>query len=457
MLLRLSEILDSLENFKIYNLYKDPKRVILDNFVIDSRKARKGSVFFALKGQRNDGHDFVKDVHSNGAEIAVVEKKLDNVGITQIVVNSSIKALGKIAKSVIEKVNPKIIGITGSNGKTTTKELMYHLLKPQIPIFRNPGNLNTEIGLPLSILNYYNREKILVLELGISKKGDMENLIFLFKPDAGVFLNSGSAHIGNFENEFEIFEEKSKLMRSIKKGIAVLYGDEERFLKLSKELEKEVRSFFFGQKNGHVRLLNWKYDSKNFKTFANIRLFSENLSLELNGIWNRGQLLDLCAAMCMVKGMGFDIVSSTLNNFSPLENRFSVRTINEYIVINDTYNASIESLKEALNAIKSINARRKIAVLGSILEQGRKSLETHKKLGEIMKSSDIDHVIVYSLFPDIEYSVDIMKDKVVMVSSELDEITNFLRTFLQPEDLIYFKASRGVEIEKVMEKICSVY
>jgi len=457
MRLRLSEMLDFLENFEIYNLYKDPKKIILKSFVIDSRKAKEGSVFFALKGKKNDGHDFVKDAHSRGSEVAVVEKKLGSVEIIQIIVDSSIKALGKIAKNIVEKADSKIIEITGSNGKTTTKELIYHLLNSAVPVFRNPGNLNTEIGLPFSILNHYNYEKILVLELGISKKGDMENLLSLFKPNVGVFLNSGTAHIGNFKSEFEIFEEKSKLIRNIKKGIAILYGDDERFLKLSRELENKVESFFFGQKNGHVRLLKWEYDLKNLKTLVNIEVFSKIFSFELNGIWNRGQLLDLSAAICTIKTMGFDLDPSVLNDFKLLENRFNIRIVNEYIVVDDTYNASIESLKEALNTIKNINVKRKIAILGSILEQGQKSFETHKKLGEIVRDSDINYVVVYSLFPDIKYSVDFMKDKVIIVSSKLNEIVDFLKFFLQPGDLIYFKASRGVEMERVMEKICNTY
>ncbi|HEW91928.1 MAG TPA: UDP-N-acetylmuramoyl-tripeptide--D-alanyl-D-alanine ligase [Thermotogaceae bacterium] len=458
MRLRLSEILDILKKHEIYNLHEDPEKLVLDSFVIDSRVSKEGSVFFALRGKKTDGHRFVKDAHSRGAKVAIVDRKIDDVEIIQIIVNSVVDALEDLAKNIIKKVDTKIIGITGSNGKTTTKELIHRLLSDLTAesVFKNPGNLNTEIGLPLSILNYYNRERILVLEFGISKPGDMDKLVSIFEPNVGVFLNSGSAHVGNFKNKDEIFLEKSKMLKAMKKGWGILYGDDERFVKLAEDL-RNIEFYFFGQRNGNVKLLKWKYNSKVLTTKVDFKIFEKFHSPEFKGIWNRGQLLDLTAAICAVKAVGMDLSVDILKNFELPKNRFNVQRIGDFIVIDDTYNSSIESLKEALCTINHLDARRKVAVLGAILEQGEKSLETHKELGRLIDESTVDCAIVYSVFPDIRYSIGNMKNKVVMESSNLNEITDFLCSFLQSGDLIYFKASRGVEMERVIEKVWEVF
>jgi len=454
MQLKLSEMLEVLRCSEIYNLFEDPDRIYVNSFVVDSRESKDGSVFFALKGRRVDGHNFVKDAYSKGAKVAVVERKIAEVGIVQLVVNSTIEALNNLAINVIRKKSTKIIGITGSNGKTTTKELIHHLLKKTLdrPVFKNPGNLNTEIGLPVSILNYYNFEDILVLEFGISKRGDMDRIIKNFKPDIGVFLNCGSAHLGNFKDEDEIFSEKSKMIKSIDNGAVVLYADDERFLKLSEDL-KNLSIKFFGQKSGDVKLLSWKYTDDLSSTIAVIDVFGKLYSVILNGIWNRGQLLDLCAAICTIKILELNFNPDDLEDFKLLRNRFNVQKVDKIVLVDDTYNSSIESVKEALNTIKLLTASRKIAVIGSILEQGSKSIETHEKLGELINASDIDHVIVYSVFSDVKYSISTMKEKVVFESSVLDEVADKLIKFLRPGDLIYFKASRAVEMERVIERV----
>lgn len=222
-------------------------------FVVDSREVKTGDVFVAIKGARVDGHDFVNQAVQNGAFAVIVERDLHLSN--QIIVPNTIEFLGELAGEIINSAHPKIVGLTGSNGKTTTKEILWNVLNAEIPTFKNEGNLNSEIGLPLSIINSYNGEKILVLEMGQRMVGDIEYLCKFFPPDIGILLNVGSAHVGIAGDLESIFKGKWQIVEKSKQ--ALVNYDDERMRKWNCEKCK-----YFGTNGGDYTLKGKKFNGK---------------------------------------------------------------------------------------------------------------------------------------------------------------------------------------------------
>ncbi len=409
------------------------------HFVIDSRKVTPGCVFVAIKGEKTDGHLYVNDALSKGAKYVVVEKDVQAPENCLIRVDSTVDFLINSAREKIQRYNPFVIGITGSNGKTTTKELLSYLIGRERS-FSNPGNLNTEIGLPLSILNYYKGERYLVLEMAMNKFGDIAKLCQIARPDISVLLNVGTAHRGVAGSDQAILEGKLQIVQMMNpNGTAVVIKDERILQKLS--LKSLVT---FGYRQGDYQILDYFYDD--LSTIATYKTRGEIVELHFKSPWNIGQLTNIGAVLAVLDLIKVGYDKSLLENFSPIQDRFKVSKHKDIIVINDCYNASLESFKVAVDALTKLG-KRSFAVVGSIKEQGIYSTQTHRELGKILES--VDGVIVYNLDHEIDSMV---CSKEVLRTDDEKEIVSFLRRTLKPEDAVLFKASRAVQMERVLAK-----
>lgn len=432
---------------------KDPE---FTRFHVNSKKVCEGTLFFAIKGKHHDGHSFLREAWEKGATAAVVEKFVKDVPIPQILVRSTVETLGKLAKRKLEECGDSVrICITGSNGKTTTKELIHHHLSKIVgyPIFKNEGNMNTEIGLPLTILNDYHGERILVLELGINKPGDMDKLVKIIKPSIGIFLNLGSAHVGNFDSLEELFYEKAKLIFSLEPfSLAIINEDDIRISNL-KNIRRNLRYSGFGRKKGRVRLAGWSYEIENgsFATRSIYFIDGKRTEIKLKNVWNEGQLLDLSAVLCLIDSMGYEVKVETFEDFELPDGRFKLSKVHDILLIDDTYNSNVESVKKAVGTISNLPAKKRIAVIGAMKELGKFSGWYHAELGRLLGTFDI--VFIYLKDPEILMIRDELNGLNLREEKDPLKLAQDILSVVEKGDLIYFKASRAIEIERVMEEV----
>ncbi|HOK87774.1 MAG TPA: UDP-N-acetylmuramoyl-tripeptide--D-alanyl-D-alanine ligase [Fervidobacterium sp.] len=409
-------------------------------FVVDSREVKTGDVFVAIKGARVDGHDFVNQAVQNGAFAVIVERDLHLSN--QIIVPNTIEFLGELAGEIINSAHPKIVGLTGSNGKTTTKEILWNVLNAEIPTFKNEGNLNSEIGLPLSIINSYNGEKILVLEMGQRMVGDIEYLCKFFPPDIGILLNVGSAHVGIAGDLESIFKGKWQIVEKSKQ--ALVNYDDERMRKWNCGKCK-----YFGTNGGDYTLKGKKFNGKS--TLINFCTGGENYFYCLPGYWTKVMTLSVLVAFSVCDMLDIIFNPNSLLEFRALKGRFNVHDYQAGYIIDDSYNASYESFKAGIEEVLLNFPRPYYAVVGAMKELGEYSEYYHRQLSELLEN--FDGIIVLDNEEESRY---INTSNLIFRSPSLEEVTNFLSDRVLKPDFsgtVYFKASRAVELERIVYSI----
>lgn len=418
--------------------YSEDSRIALD-----SRKVSAGDVFVAIKGDIADGNDFVEDALSAGATRVFSNRPCADPRV--ITVHDTVELLMEAAKEVMSRSHLKSrIAITGSNGKTTTKEITAFLLSQLGKTFKTAGNLNTEIGLPLSLLE--NRRELLsakygVFELGTNAKGDIRRLVDLVEPNLCVLLNVGTAHVGNFGGIDELLEEKLSIFESGKLSRAVLGGTDERLRKFAADMPVETR--LFGRNDADFSIVDFSYDSG--ETLLHFDCEGDRF-VRLKGIWSLGQLMDLGAAYLVANFEGLEEPSIFLSDYkSPFRDRFSVEHLHGITLISDFYNSSLESWESAIVSIEKLSHSRKIAVAGSILEQGEEEANTHEKLGRLLGKFDI--TILFNHDKAIEAASKYVEPS--LITDSVEQLAEWLFENVRKGDLVFLKASRAVALERV--------
>ncbi len=411
----------------------DVADLINRKFCFDSRKVENGCVFVAIKGEKYDGHDFASEALSKGASFVVVEKDL---GIkNQIITDSVVDFLIDLASKKIK--SSMVVGITGSSGKTFTKEILARLIPNS---FKSTRNMNTEIGLPISILNEYSGEKFSILEMGVNKRGDIKKLCRIKKPKIGVVLNVGRQHLGMFSSERELFEAKMEMFEC--SDLKVYNADDGR---MTEYVGNSGKSMGFGKANGKCKLKDWKYF--NLETQAVYEISGETYYLRFNKLAHEGHLLNVAASICVLNLLDLPFDPTRIIHLPRIPQRFDVKIVKGILIIDDTYNASLLSFEKAVQALMLLDGR-KFAVVGPILEQGKYSKETHESLSDIL--SELDGVFVLDGFEGSEH---IRPKNLVFRSANREKLVENVMSHLRPGDVVLFKASRGVKMEKVLEKV----
>ncbi|MFO7882431.1 MAG: UDP-N-acetylmuramoyl-tripeptide--D-alanyl-D-alanine ligase [Kosmotogaceae bacterium] len=414
--------------------------------VIDSRKIRNGDIFVALKGERFDGNEYVEDAVERGASYVITRKVSEDS--RYFTTEDSIELLKTAAKIVLnQSLAQNRIAITGSNGKTTTKICLASMLSDMGSVYFTEKNYNTEIGVPLSILN--NREQLksakwVIFECGTNSSGDIKELVDLIKPDVSVLLNVGTAHLGKFEDREALLEEKLGIFSELKsEDIAVAYSDDKDIVSFVEKLS--CKKYYFGIETGNQRLVEFYYDN-NF-TFGVFENSSGRYMLRFKNIWHRGQLLDFLAASTVLLALGiegFEISATQIE--LPFKDRFSFVKKRGITIINDCYNSSLESVRAAIETIKRMSPGKTIAVVGSILEQGTHSENTHEQLGKELRKFDC--VLLYTKDRQIKYAEKSISPDIV--TDEINKIVDWLSNNAHSGTIVYFKASRGIEMENLV-------
>lgn len=429
---------------------------------IDSRAIQKGELFVAIKGVRFDGHDFVPEVMQKGAWGAVVDRtalasRFSQLGGSKNIlpVKDPLTALQEMASLHRRNFTVPFVGITGSNGKTTTKEMLAGILKQKGPVLKNEGNLNNHIGVPLTLLKLTRAHTAAVVEMGMSAPGEIDTLARFVGPDIGVITNIGPAHLEFLKSMDRVAQAKGELFDHLKPaGTAVLNADDHYFNLLRKKFNGRVLSFGIDN-SSDVR----GSDIRQEKDFTDFTLASDDsrakVRLRTIGKHNVSNALAAAAAAFAV-GMSLDDVKNGLDGFIPIAMRSELKQIRGVTVFADCYNANPASMEAALAALISLRSGGKtIAVLGDMFELGTAAVDAHRAIGATATRLGVDLVITVGPLArqagEGAIAAGMPKDRVLEAGSQA-EAAALLKKLSLPGDAVLIKGSRGMKMEKVLEE-----
>lgn len=434
---------------------------------IDSRTIKKGEVFFALKGETFDGHQFIAEAIEKDATAIVVEKGFYQNQEPQVrecykpilMVDNTLSALQLWAHYYHSTFKPLNICITGSNGKTTTKEMISQILKNRYNVLKSKGNYNNEIGVPLTILNLDSNHDVLVVELAAQRTGEIRELTKIIKPDIAIITNVCEAHIGLFENRDNIAKEKSEIILSLKdKGTAILNRDDMYYDYFEKCLKHHNDIISFGlNPEAHLRAINFKQDNeKGFRFDLLFRGSKFPVFVPLIGRFNVYNVLAAFSAGIKMQIPVNEMINS-ISDFNAPRMRMEYMLFNKGItLIRDYYNSNPTAVKEALNSVSNISEGRfKVAVLGDMLELGEKSIEYHKEIGRIASIFSYDMIIGFGNYGKwiVEGAREQeIKDKKLysFTVKEKEKLADKLIRDVPENSIVLLKGSRNMQMENIV-------
>lgn len=424
--------------------------------VIDSRKIGKGGVFIATKGERVDGHSFIPAVEEMGAMGVICERKPEKIGIPYILVEDSFQALKDVAEFYRKQLDIQVVGITGSVGKTSTKEFIASVLSQKYRVLKTQGNFNNEIGLPLTVLSIGEEHQAAVLEMGISDFGEMHRLSKIAKPDICVMTNIGQCHLESLGSREGILKAKSEIFDFMNpEGYVFVNGDDDQLVKASPKISHAPIRFGRGTSND---IFASDVISKGlFGTHAVIHGFLQVFPVEIplpgeHMVWNA-----LAAA-----GVGFQMglkpeeIKQGIADVKAVGGRSNVMALSDYTLIDDCYNANPASMKAAIDLLSTALGR-KAAILGDMFELGADEKRLHGEIGAYAVEKKIDVLICTGALAHCMYEQAELKKKEENSAAELyyfpdrDKMLSALPGILKKQDTILIKASHGMQFEKVVE------
>jgi UDP-N-acetylmuramoyl-tripeptide--D-alanyl-D-alanine ligase len=423
--------------------------VPVSGWSFDSRSTQPGDCFFALHGER-DGHDFVEAAFQRGASLAIVDRDIVAAGPT-LRTHDTQAALLRLGAAAREQWGGIVIGVTGSAGKTSTKDAVAALLSTSFRTGRNEGNLNNHIGVPMSILRLPMESQVAVLEMGMNHAGEIRELARVASPLVGVVTNVGWAHAENFDEGIEgVAKAKRELIEGLPaSGVAVLNADDERVRQFASV--HQGRSILYGfSDTAEVRA----EDVELSEAGARFRALDVEFESPLAG---RHGVSNVLAAIAAARALGIDAAAlrDAVRGLRPGHMRGERTERRGVTIINDCYNANPEAMRSMLELLAGIPARRRIAVLGEMLELGREAEPLHRGVGRFAAERGIHAVI--GIRGAARFTVDEAVKAGTSVSaayffSTPEEAGDFIRGYAEPGDAVLFKGSRGVRVEKALER-----
>ena len=434
--------------------------------VSDSTKAKRGSVFVALKGERHDGHRFAADAARRGAACVIVERALPRSGFghtTVIGVDDTLRALGDLAHFRRERLDPKVLAITGSNGKTTTKEMVAAIVQEgslkgaslRGKVLKTEGNFNNLVGLPLTLLRLRKKHRLAVVELGTNRPGEIQRLAEIADPDAGIITSVAAAHLEGLSSLAGVAREKGALYRNIRAGGAIAINvDDARVKKLAAKFTG--RKITYG-KRGWVRAEEVRMEGPHGTRFI-LRAGRARCPVRLNyvGAHNVANALG-AAALTLGAGVTLAAVRRGLEKAQPFAMRMQIEAWRGAHIINDAYNANPASMKAALQTLAQAKGPgRSIAVLGDMFELGRHSAKEHRLLGRVAAGAALDRVYLLGSQAAAVRRGALergLRPEQIIIGRDAVDVGAKLREFVKPGDWLLFKGSRGMKMERVLQAL----
>ena len=419
------------------NIY--PKNTInkINGITIDSRKIEENDIFIPLKGNNYDGHKFIKDVLKTKGTICFNENnEIKNKRIIQT--KSNANSITELASSWRKKIGSNIIAITGSNGKTTTKELLYYILKDKYKCSKSLGNHNSSIGLPLSLLNCKINDQYTILELGANQKGEIASLCNLVMPNYSLVTNISNVHIENYDSFDEIVRTKLEIFKKLSR-------DGTAFINLD---DKEISKVKFPNKKitfGMNKISDFSGKLKNNNLLINDKMFNvPNRMLHLQNI-----ILSVYAISKTI-GISDTHFQNSISSFHLPEGRGNSIKINGYEIIDDAYNASPSSMRLGIKRFSTLRSKnKKILIIGDMLELGHKTSSEHKKLGLFINNLNIDIVLAFG--SSIKKTFSNLNDNFIYKKyfNKIEALKKIFDELVEKNDLVYLKGSRSTKLERI--------
>ena len=423
---------------------------LIKSISTDTRSLKKNSLFIALKGENFDGNDFVDEALSKGSNIIIADNKRfkNNKDKRIIWVNDSIKALKTISNNIIKDYGGNVIAITGSNGKTTTTNIISKTLKNNSKTLKN---FNNEIGMPLSLMNASSKSKNLIFEIGASKLNDIDYLSKILQPNVGLITNIGNSHLESLKNIDGVFKVKSEIVKNIKKnGFLVVPNDNKKHLNKWKKMRSDITTISFGMKDdSDFYPIDVKIKQNGLSFLVTSRLLEKpiKISSSLEGVHNVKNILSACAVhYCLGQNLQ-DF--SKLISLSKLDNLRQVKYkwLKGSTLIDDSYNANPDSTKKSIDLLSNYN-KKTVLLLGDMLELGRYKNKLHKEVGEYAKSKGISKLIAFGNLT--RHSIDGFGKNGIFFNDET-KLKNYLRKNITSKNVILIKGSRGMKMERFID------
>lgn len=414
---------------------------------IDSRTIEQGELFIALKGTRFDGHDFLREAlkKGSGAIVSIPPAELAK-GKAIIHVKNTLRALQRIAHYLRTRRDVTVVGITGTNGKTTTKEMAASVLGTRYSVLKNTGNLNNQIGLPLSLLSLSDEHQVAVLEMGASAPGDIRELCEVASPDYGVITNIGHAHLEGFKALEAVRQTKLEILESVK--AAIVNGDDAFLLEGMQGFGGRVIRFGFDSALD-VRAEDVELRDRDSCFTLHMDGQSSPVRLKVTGRFNIYNAL-AAASVGMLFEMGIESVKEGLEVFEGIPMRLEIRELGGATVISDAYNANPASMEEALMELVRLRRERAVAVLGDMLELGSYAEDAHRKLGAWMSDFPVDLFIAVG--PLMGMAAEEFSGRSIK-AGDAKEARRILLGEYRKGDAILIKGSRSMQMERVINDI----
>ncbi len=449
----IKEIIDATKGKFIQGNIKD----IIGSISTDTRRIKDGDLFIPLIGESFDGHDFIEKAWEKGAKAFLKDEKhdlnfpLENINIIEV--KDTVKALGDLAKYYKNKFPIQYIGVTGSTGKTTTKDMLYAVLSKNYKTLKNEGNFNNHIGLPLTIFNLNEEYECAILEMGMSSTGEIEYLANIVDPQIGVISNIGLSHIENLGSQENILKAKLEITSNFKEEDILIVNGDDPYLKTlkNKNMSYHIKSFGFGKDNT-IYCSEYKMNEGGIDITCVINEKEEVFFIPARGKHN---IYNAMAGILVGLTMRLSVeqIRKGLLEFKSGKMRLDIIKKNDRIVINDAYNASPDSMKAALDILGEYKENRKIAILGDMLEMGEYAEKGHRLLGDYIKDKGDILITVgkNALYIALQAKEEGFKEENILHFNKNEEVIEYLKDILKEKDVILVKGSRGMKLEEIVE------
>ena len=453
-------------HLNIEDVFDIPDSVIYepDNFrkiyyvTIDSRKIKRNTLFIAINGDRFDGHDFVKDAVRSGAVAVIINRKYldryNEINVPLIAVKDTKLALGDIARIWRRKLSSKIIGITGSTGKTTVKEMLAELLKDKYKVNKTFANNNNDIGVPLTILSTNERHEVLVAELGTNHFGEIPYTAKILSPDCALITNIGNSHLEFLKTKNGVWEEKSFLFdETIRNNGKVFLNYDDPIIKERHSKNSNKITFgFAGRVDVKAKIKSYTDDGKP-KIEVKYKKRNHTITSPLYGEQSAKNFL-AASAMALGLGLNFIQLERAAQKLKTSKGRLDVQHYKNFMLIDDTYNANPDSTKAAIELVGRIKVfSRKILFVGDMLELGEKSIKFHQSLKSVIVKNRIDEV--YTIGAKMKYLNKKLSGRKIIAKhfSNRNLLLSFIKKLNLDDSVILVKGSRGMSMEEFLSEI----
>lgn len=431
----------------------DPQ-AIAQGYSIDSRTLAPGELFFAVRGERLDGHDFVASALEKGAVACLIARREQHRypdPAKLLVVDDTLAALQALGGAVRRIWGKPLVGVTGSAGKTTTKEAIAHVLASKFHVFKSHGNLNNHFGLPLQLLKLQPEHEIAVLEMGMSHAGEIAALARIAHPEIGVVTLVAPVHLEFFSSVADVARAKYELIASLPPGgVAILNADDPYVSQFGRDFHGKVVSFGI-EHSADVMAESISSSGETGSHFAIVSNGSRSpTELHLLGRHNIYNAL-AAVGVALDRGMALAEAADALATFRPLDNRGQIFQLGGVTVINDCYNSNPRALEAMIDALAAFPAQRRIAAAGEMLELGPAASELHEAAGRHMAEKKVDFVLgVRGLAEKIVEGAHLAGTPAEFLPTP-EEAGTWLARETRPGDVVLLKASRGVKLERALE------